>query len=93
MIIAGKFTKLAEIHKKIEQYVLLHRDEILRPVNAFITFENQEGYERAVDNFPKSKRSAAITNVNQMLKDKLIVEEAPEPSNIIWENLHFTATQ
>lgn len=31
--------------------------------------------------------------MNQLLKDKLVAHEAPEPSNVIWENLHFTGRQ
>lgn len=33
--------------------MILKRQEVIRPVRAFITFETQEGYERALKNYPK----------------------------------------
>jgi hypothetical protein len=34
--------------------MILKRQEVIRPVQAFITFETQEGYERALKNYPKT---------------------------------------
>lgn len=48
LIIAGKYGALVDINKRIESFVYQNRDEIIRPVTAFISFETQEGYERAV---------------------------------------------
>ena len=38
MIVAGKYGSLAEVNKQIETCVYQNRDEIIRPVTAFISF-------------------------------------------------------
>jgi len=58
------------------------------PVAAFITFQTQEGYERAC-NIVKKKELIDTGNYDsrlQLLGQPLFFEEAPEPANIIWEN-------
>ena len=52
-------------------------DEISTPTHAFITFETQEGYERAI-------------KVTSGFGSKY--KPAVEPTNIIWENSHFSLT-
>ena len=49
-------------------------EEITRPTYMFITFETEEGYERA----KKTKI------------DGTFLQPAEEPTNIIWENYRFT---
>lgn len=54
---------------------------------AFITFETQEGYERACN--IKGKRNwkrEVVSAEHRFLGDFVSFEEAPEPTNIIWEN-------
>ena len=48
----------------------------------FVTFATEEGHERAVNycNYPQSK----------LLGQEIEVQEASEPSDIIWENRQFT---
>ena len=53
LITAGKFTKVAELNEKIEKYVKDHKDELTKPVAAFITFEREEGKNRALAYFCK----------------------------------------
>jgi hypothetical protein len=54
----------------------------MRPVSAFITFESEEGFQR----------SLKIDENNIKWLDTVIkADEAPEPTNIIWENLHVTS--
>jgi hypothetical protein len=47
LIITGQYSKLKEFNEKIEDHLNAKRDELIHPVTAFITFEKQEGYERA----------------------------------------------
>lgn len=66
------------------------------PVCAFITFTSQEAKERCVhycfetdsEGYPnqKFKINGPVTSLGNNLK----VTDAPEPSDIIWENLQFT---
>jgi hypothetical protein len=56
-------------------------------VAAFITFETQEAYERAcnlkgIKNWKNELVSAKAT----LLGQPFAMQEAPEPTNIIWEN-------
>lgn len=56
-------------------------DHYTRPVVAFLTFENEAGYEVG----------RKYTNEDTVLLEcKVDIEEATEPTDIIWENRHFT---
>ena len=56
------------------------------PVGAFITFEEEEGYQRCLALQDKSKV--------QILGQRMKVKPATEPTNIIWENRqHTTASR
>ena len=51
------------------------------PVSAFVTFENEEGFNRALK----------AHNYNIKLLDSSIrIEQASEPTDIIWENREIT---
>jgi hypothetical protein len=66
-----------KIEKKIDELKDNDFDELSRPTVAYITFETQEGYERAV-------------NMRYLISH--IFEPAVEPTNIIWENSHHSMT-
>jgi len=51
LITAGKFSKVTALNEKIEKYVKEHKDELTKPVAAFITFERAEGKYRALNYF------------------------------------------
>lgn len=53
------------------------------PVSAFITFESEEGYNRAI----AIKEQKIDIN---WLGTKLEFDAAPEPTDIIWENREIT---
>lgn len=55
---------------------------------AFISFEKQEGYERALKLWPKPKKNDSMNNSNTFLKEQIRIQAAPEPSNILWENIN-----
>jgi len=56
-----------------------------------MTFENEEGANRAM-NFNKAiEADTSLTELGTWLgKYKIVINQAAEPSDIIWENRHFT---
>jgi hypothetical protein len=59
------------------------------PIYAFIIFTNQEAFERC-QNFLHQRTDGKINNKRhpfKLLGDVPVFQEAPEPTNIIWENL------
>jgi len=79
---------------------------LIRPVAAFITFDDQEGKNRALKYLmsPAEKKALekeATPEAEKLLQDSklyLVGEEiwckqAPEPSEIIWHNRHVTTKQ
>ena len=88
LIIQGKYTKIKEINKEIQHKLTWEKEELTRPVAAFISFEKQEGYERALKLWPKPKKNDPMNNSNTFLKEQIKIQAAPEPSNILWENIH-----
>ena len=57
--------------------------DLMTPVSVFITFESEEGYNRAL----------AIKNQNMSINwngQRVAFDPAPEPTDIIWENRQFT---
>jgi len=72
-IVSKNFAEKEKVEAEIEHLRTTKGDELSRPVTAYITFETQEGYERA-----KKMRG----DIGQVFSG------APEPTNIIWENLH-----
>lgn len=53
------------------------------PVGAFVTFESEEGYKKCLT--LKDRQSKVL-----ILGQKPKLKEAPEPTNIVWENRHFS---
>lgn len=62
------------------------------PIYAFIIFTNQEASERCKNYLYRKiggKRNKA-KQLFKMLGDVPVFQDAPEPTNIIWENLEVT---
>jgi hypothetical protein len=74
-IIYQDFKEKEKIEDEIEILKNKKFDELVRPNIAYITFETQEGYERAI------KIKSGLLH---------LFEPAVEPTNIIWENSHYT---
>lgn len=51
LITAGKLEKVPDINEKIDQLCKDKKTDLIRPVAAFVTFETQEGKDRALVNF------------------------------------------
>ena len=65
---------------------------MVEPIYAFIIFTNQEAFERCQNNLFRNiggKRNKERKNF-ELLGDVPVFDEAPEPTNIIWENLEVT---
>lgn len=60
-------------------------DKLQTPVSVFATFESEEGYQRACAYGNYAQRA--------ICGQKFELQEASEPSDIIWENRHFTPHQ
>ena len=91
-ITSGKFDKVPEINAKLQELKATKADKLTRPVTAFLTFNTQEGYERALKNWgPGSAKSfSEATEFHKFCDVPIRVTPAPEPSNIIWEHRHIT---
>jgi hypothetical protein len=61
-----------------------------RPVTAFLTFENEEGLNRCLSYNEVVHVDDQYRNIRTLLGSELDIEEASEPTDIIWENRHFT---
>jgi len=54
----------------------------MTPVSAFVTFESEEGYQRALH--------MKNHDGTEWLDMKMVASAAPEPTDIIWENRYVT---
>jgi hypothetical protein len=92
----GKYRENSKLEEGINKMIDADEARYKRPVVAFVTFAQQEGLDR-VDKYMSSKYNVfgklvgnesghALTFMNERLQ----VYRAPEPSNIVWENLHVT---
>lgn len=70
------------------------KDKLKWPVCAFVTFTEQEAYERCEEYYFKYNRTDGSYNTKyeklEFLEEETQIEAAPEPSNVIWENLAET---
>lgn len=103
-----KWEKVADINKKIFEGIQDEKllNHMQRPCSIFATFETEEGYERATRyNDLVSKTSEKnigdltddnldnYTHYEKMLGQEIDLQEASEPTDIIWENRQFTTNQ
>ena len=66
-------------------------DKFYRPVTAFLTFENEEGLNRMAAYNELIETSDEYIGYDKLLGCPLEIDDASEPTDIIWENRHFTA--
>jgi hypothetical protein len=77
LIAKGNFEKLPPINEKISTLCKENKDKYLRPSTAFITFERQEGKDRALRYFcdpkltPKEEQSESESLMAQVDKSLL----------------------
>ena len=93
-LINGQFESSIATKRKIYEKMFdkSKAEEYERPVMAFVTFINQEGYERCIQNFETSNGffgniSSSENGKRFKLYDQTLeCVAAPDPSDIIWEN-------
>ena len=76
-----------------------HRSKViinkrLKPIEAFVTFETEEGFVKAMSLYDLSWFRRNCCCYPEKLKYRgmrLKIEQAPEPSTIIWENLEYSS--
>lgn len=66
-------------------------EKFYRPVTAFLTFENEEGLNRMAAYNELIESSDEYIGYDKLLGCPLEIDDASEPTDIIWENRHFTA--
>jgi len=87
-----RYDQMREVEHKISELKNEKFNDLVRPVDAFITFEEEDGhiiaqeFEPHHDFFGNRKPSEN----KKFLDDDLFLVEATEPTNIIWENRHWT---
>lgn len=81
------------VEKQISQLKDEKFEELTRPVSAFITFEEEDGYNIALSNFEPNYTLTGklLPSTQQFFNQDLYFLPATEPTNIIWENRHFTS--
>lgn len=90
-IIWQRYDKMREIEAQINELKNAEFDNLTRPVDAFITFEEEDGlivaqeFEPEFDLFGNQKPAN-----KEFMDDDLFLIESTEPTNIIWENRHWT---
>ncbi|CDW90155.1 UNKNOWN [Stylonychia lemnae] len=93
MIGNGQYNKLDTVDQQIDRIKETQIQRIVRPVAAFITFETQEGYERACNLKEKRNIFCQLQSKLDFLGQPLAFTEATEPTNIIWENRYLNDVQ
>jgi hypothetical protein len=85
-----RFDKMREVEQEISNMKNEHYDKLTKPVDAFITFEEEDGLIISQEYEPKftmtGKREAAK---REFMGEELFFTESTEPTNIIWENRHW----
>ena len=89
----GKFSETGLIDEKIDNLLKTEMNKITTPVSAFITFTTQEGFERCNNQMNKYNEKGELNRERlpyKFLTEEPFVRDAPDPSNIIWENQGIT---
>jgi len=93
LIANGRFKDLGGVDNAISKILKSESSTITTPVTAFITWETQEGYERC-NNYLFQRTTNGLKNKQKqtftVFGFEPRISDAPEPTNIIWENLEVT---
>ncbi len=76
-----KFSQAKVYQSELEGELKNNREMIRRPVAAYITWETEEGRNRAIQK---------PADDEMWMNRPFAMKEAPEPDDIIWENAHIT---
>lgn len=86
-----KWDKVRQINKKIDDLKTKNLEKYNRPVTAFMTFENEEALNRCLNYNETVMEDDAYASYRTLLGEELNLNEAAEPTDIIWENRRYTA--
>jgi hypothetical protein len=89
------YDKMREIDMKIDELKSNpeNLENFTRPVSAYITMEDEEGVNRLLLYNEVCESDPHFKRYEQILGEKPSIQGASEPTDIIWENRHFTANQ
>lgn len=95
LIATEKWEKLDKLNAKMVDR--LHNsiellDKMQTPVSCFMSMETEEGKARAA-NYNSTVEAEGYEKYKTFLGEEIDMQEASEPSDIIWENRHFTSGQ
>ena len=82
--------KIEEVDLQLNKLFEQNKEKINHPVCAFVTFTTQEGKERAMKYYCLLNEDGTPNgDYEALVSDEITLEviDAPEPSNLIWENL------
>jgi hypothetical protein len=85
-----KWERMRKIDRKINELKTRNVEKYNRPVTAFLTFENEEGINRCRAYTDIVENDDEYEDYRTLLGEPLKFEDASEPTDIIWENRHFT---
>ena len=94
-IIKGEnWDEMERIDAKINSHKDANLEDLMTPCAVFMTFENEEGVNRAI-NFNKTiETDPDYEDLGKWFdgdyEPEIKIVKASEPSDIIWENRHFT---
>jgi hypothetical protein len=89
-ISTGYVKDLASKEAKLNQYIRDNKDQLQQPVTAFIIFNKDEDYELCVEYLIQKQQDKSHKDYFIFEGENMKFKEAPEPSEVIWENLQFT---
>jgi len=94
-ILAENWDSMRTIDGTINTQKDQNLEEWTRPCSVFITFQNEEGLQRAINMSEVIKKDYDTHGyLNEWFGDEAIeIQPASEPSDIIWEHRHFTDKQ
>ena len=99
MLSSGKIDENSRMEERITGMIETNEEKYQRPVAAFVTFAQQEGLDRVDRYLNAGYNFVGKLQLNPsgisltFLNEKLSIIRAPEPSNVVWENLGFTQKQ
>ena len=90
-----KWDKVKDINETIANGIKNDKkllDQLQRPVSVFATMETEEGYTRATK-YNDLVKIVDFKHYEKFLTSEIELQEASEPTDIIWENRSFTPRQ
>ena len=84
--------EMRKIDQKINELKDNEFERITTPCSVFMTFETEEGYNRAIEMDATCKANPRFAHLQLWMEKqyKFKIKEAAAPSDIIWENRHYT---